>query len=126
MTEHELLRELGATILDAMREGNWSEHLAAWARVATGEHTPETRVAEAVDGPRLLGEHELWAVRRVQETGAVTSRELAEAAGTCQETARLVLVRMCEDGLLERHGMQRGTWYSGTHRVGLRGAPLAG
>lgn len=113
-----LLKELAQTLKEVEDGGDWRAHLMAWCGLVLGEWSPEDYVVEAADGPRLLSPQEQWAVARALTTGAVRTRELADAHHVCTETARLVLVRMAEDGLLEPHGTQKGRWYSPTFRVG--------
>lgn len=42
-----MLKDLILVLLDSMRNGDFTGHLAAWLSVATGEITPETRYREA-------------------------------------------------------------------------------
>lgn len=116
MAEVDLVAELAAAIADTLREGDLAGHLAAWARVVAGVDTPNTLATACGEGTRPLGKHQDWILRHAQEKGGITSGELAQAHHVHPETARLVLVRMCKEGLLTRHGAQRGTWYSAAQR----------
>jgi len=112
--DQEMFKELLATILDALEQGDLPGHIEAWLQVVQGKVSPDDTVRILEErAPEQPGDwlSSLALQMAKQQSQGLTSTRLAEAASVCSETARTRLASLVEAGSLKRVGRKRGTRY---------------
>ena len=88
--------------------------LRAWAEWAGGQVGLEDRVTLTPSGEALLlaqEERKLAAALALAREGPLSTAQLSEVLGVCQESARLVAKDLERRGLLRAQGCKRGRRY---------------